>query len=506
MPDRDIKFDSAAYPKAAQPCYLKIGEFMASALSQQEAREIFFQIGEQMGYTWTHRTEKKPTPAEPTPQARQDIAATATLHGMGYRWSDTNQWWQPVGDVGSNSVGSLKAQLEVAKNGASQAEYFRKQMKFHSDQRVKGIEFLDTVQEALGLEPGGDQAAILPAIKALKSTAGGADWADTELNRIGAAVGITEEGECSTTFIVPAIERLKEAKDMNERVMHCYFNACRTLGLPASTESCKEVMPAIEHLQRQLEERKQLAEVQQRANTEATSLILRIHNALGVEEPFDAEGTGIIPAIRALKTRASNGYGIKELGKIREALGIEAPKVGQYPGDCIINAIEALKTRLDTSAVNMREIADALRLPQGSARISLVLPSVQALRDALDQGYAALKDHGYTPDRAESIGTLIRDAFGAEAAKLRQATKAIADTWDILRCFGHTQPERGDVLSAAVRIALSCHQDDGAPPPNETQIKHDAYERAAKVADEWYQNHGTVLLLRVAQEIRALKR
>lgn len=421
MPDRDIKFDSRNDLDSPAPCKLSVEGAYHVVLTMQESREIFFQIGDQLGYTWAHHTEKKPAPAEPTPQARQDIAATATLHGMGYRWSDTNQW-QPnerYGDIGRPStdalIESLRTRITVLTQQAQAQDDTLHRCQTASQKMVTA---LGAIRNALGIQGAGR-----------------------------APGGRIEDG----------------------------------------------VLEAVQELQRQLKERKQMAEVQQRANTEMADTLLKIHKALDCDEPYDLNNAGYlttcITALQSKMDRTAEGLGCakthpdipgyavivmdmqrlysKQLELIRDVLAKagqeEAHKWSENPrhiAGVVQKAIEALKSR--NRAYSEFSVEQEKH--------------VNSMEGSVSAAFAALKDHGYTPDRGETLGTLIRDAFGAEAAKVRQATRAeVKDT--------NSAWHRGHVVGY-------------------TSGKDTERQRCADIAQSAADRLDSAIALRIAQEIK----
>lgn len=319
----------------------------------------FSRWGDYLGYTWTHRTEKKPAPAELTPQARQDIAATATLHGMGYRWSDTNQCWQPPKEEPRNLM---------------EAPVFLVTMGMEAEENTK----------VLRRYTGRAESAVRAA-----SNTGSLDGSNIHAIRQNAVYALIEMGFYATHDSQWVVERGGDE------------------------------IPVVKHW----------ANIQNNANT--------WHNALQC-----ITGVLDLPA-------------------------------GSDVTSAIVPAIEALKSR-----------------NQAFSEFSVEQEKhVNSMEGSVSAAFAALRDHGYTPDRGETLGTLIRDAFGAEAAKLRLA-KASADGWQ--KAAAKLREESTDSNSAWHRGHVVGYTSGSAAER----------ERCTGIAQSAADRLDSAIALRIAQEIK----
>lgn len=256
---------------------------------------------------------------------------------------------------------------------------------------------------------------------------------------------------------------------------------------------------------------KDALEVAQRDREALTGEILRIHEALAIEDPFSTDATAIVRAVE--EYRQSNRRMVDALKDIRRKLNLadgDGPKVESN----IVPAIIALQLResayedaLENAHAQMRIFRHLLDLPaleNGKLHhdgIERAIAQLAGQRSATTEGlmqningaFAALKDHGYTPNRAsQMLGELIRDAFGAEAAKLRQAN-ASANGWQ--KAAAKLREEGTDSNSAW----------HGGHVVGYTSGSAAERERCGDIAQSTADRLDSAIALRIAQEIRSPK-
>ena len=309
-------------------------------LENEEARLLMRRIAEGLGHD---------------PQARQDIAATATLHSMGYRWSDTNQWWQPAKEERWSLIDNPD---------------FRAAMGMQAEENTK----------------------------VLRRYTGHAE----SIVRAGRVTG--------TDYVVGAGGSAKQPANATDAEAPADMMRSRA----EAAEKCVSTMSAL------IAKQDESIALHRRLNEAMTSHMLAITLALGLD--YKPEGENILPAIDALKaklgTKRDAGLANDELDRIGAALGLEdSTKASAH---FIVPAITALQLR------------------------------EAAYSEANDQAWAALRDHGYTPDRGETLGTLIRDAFGAESLKLSALIRDRDAKWALGRIAG-VQQENSRVASIIER-------------------------------------------------------